>query len=354
MKVYIWGTGAVTSEYLNKCEIAFDDILGFIESRKTKDNFAGKKVFEPQEISGAYDYILVCVKHAGREICQLCKETGIDTDKLVLADNWEWLDGSSLNTIPPKPCQKIIDNKIDIQRLFPQLYEKYQKEQAIQASRYITVSRNGFDLCENNSPMLSEEFNTIGYQTDYFRYRTFELMANEIIRKNVKGNVAEVGVFRGAFSKLISTKFKDKKIYLFDTFDSFNVEEFYDEVEKGRVPEYFLEGFRKTSTEIVLENMPYQDKCVIRKGLFPDTAVGLESEEYAFVSIDVDFEKSILEALRYFYPRLNQGGAIFLHDYNNRFLEGVKKAVDTYEDETREQLFKVPLADEGGTLVVVK
>ena len=36
MRVYIWGTGVMASEYLKKKEIAFDDILGFIESKKQK------------------------------------------------------------------------------------------------------------------------------------------------------------------------------------------------------------------------------------------------------------------------------------------------------------------------------
>ena len=35
-------------------------------------------------------------------------------------------------------------------------------------------------------------------------------------------------------------------------------------------------------------------------------------------------------------------------------LEGVKKAVETYEQESESILSMVPLADEGGTLVIVK
>ena len=354
MRVYIWGTGVMASEYLKKKEIAFDDILGFIESKKQKNEFEGKRVFEPQEISNHYDYIIVCVKHVGRDIYRLCKEIGIDTSKLVLIDNWEWMDGSSIDMIPSKHCQKIVENEIDIQKIFPKLYESYIKENDALAERYTVVVRNGSDLCEKDSPMSSKEFFSKAYQTDYFRYRTFELVANEIIKKNIKGSVAEVGVFRGAFSKLINVKFKNKKLYLFDTFDSFDEEEFKLEFLKGRTPKEFLDGFRKTSVEMVLENMIYPDKCIIKKGLFPSTSVGLENELYAFVSIDVDFEKSILESLRYFYPRLNRGGAIFLHDYNNQFLEGVKRAVDIYENEIGGQMYKVPLADEGGTLVILK
>ena len=100
--------------------------------------------------------------------------------------------------------------------------------------------------------------------------------------------------------------------------------------------------------------MPYPHKCIIRKGLFPKTLAGLENEKYAFVSIDVDLKESILAGLQYFYPRLNKGGYIFLHDYNNYFLDGVKEAVRIYENEIGMRLMKVPYADEGGTLVICK
>lgn len=43
MKVIIWGTGVKASEYLKMQEIPYDDILGFAESKRTKDTFEGKK-----------------------------------------------------------------------------------------------------------------------------------------------------------------------------------------------------------------------------------------------------------------------------------------------------------------------
>ena len=50
---------------------------------------------------------------------------------------------------------------------------------------------------------------------------------------------------------------------------------------------------------------------------------------------------------------MNTGGIIFIHDYNNRFLQGVKVAIDRYEKQYV-SLVKLPIADEGGTLVVYK
>lgn len=356
MKVYIWGTGKIASKYLKQGELGMGNILGFIETKKNKNHFMGKNVYEPQEIAqkNDYDYILVCVYSYGKAIFDTCRSLNINTDELVLIDNWEWADGTPRKELMRTCCKKINENNIDIKKIFPKLYRMYTEEIDIQARRYIPVSRNGYDLCDKDALILNKEFDGKEYQTDYFRYRTFELVANEIIKNKVCGNVAEVGVFSGLFSKMINMKFPDKKIFLFDTFESFDTDEFQEELMKGRCPDNFLTGFKNTSVEQVLSIMPYPDQCIVKKGLFPSTAVGMENESYAFVSIDVDFEKSILEGLRYFYPRLNKGGAIFVHDYNNRFLEGVRKAVDIYEQEIGDKLSKVPLADEGGTLVLVK
>lgn len=79
---------------------------------------------------------------------------------------------------------------------------------------------------------------------------------------------------------------------------------------------------------------------------------GLE-EQFAFVSIDVDFEESIYEGLKYFYPRLTSGGYIFVHDYNSSLL-GVEKAVDWFERDCGESLCKMPLCDANGTMVVMR
>lgn len=153
---------------------------------------------------------------------------------------------------------------------------------------------------------------------------------------------------------MINLKFPNKMLYMFDTFESFDREEFEKEVNLKRVPDTFYETFKQTDENYVLSIMPYPDKCRICKGFFPKTTKGVEEEKFAFVSIDVDFEQSIFEGLKFFYPRLNNGGVIFIHDYNNRYLEGVKIAIHRYENEIGVKLRKVPLADEGGTIVIVK
>src|SRR3954466_8957587 len=73
----------------------------------------------------------------------------------------------------------------------------------------------------------SLEFNTsfkqeLAHNLDFVRYTTLELCCNEIKRNNVKGNLAELGVYKGDFAKRINQLFSDKKLYLFDTFEGFN------------------------------------------------------------------------------------------------------------------------------------
>lgn len=76
-------------------------------------------------------------------------------------------------------------------------------------------------------------------------------------------------------------------------------------------------------------------------------------ERFAFVSIDVDFGESIYQGIKYFYPRLNEGGYIFVHDYNSR-LTGVREAIGRYEVENAIHICKIPLCDMNGTLIIIK
>lgn len=358
VKVYIWGTGKIAAIYMGMGELEAKDICGFIETKKQNNNYMGKPVYEPAEITKCeYDYILVLVNDYTRDIYSVAKENGLNVDKMVFIDNWEWFDSTSIRSNSPKVLIKEIVEGMDyddIKKKFPRLYMRFMDDYRCKAMSCIPSQKNAFDILDKNQIVLRNEFNTSDYQEDYFRYRTFELVANEILNQQIEGNVAELGVFRGTFSKVINKKFYMKKCYLFDTFESFNEEEYQKEFMEGHFEEGWGENFKNTSDEYVLSQMPYPGQCEIRKGFFPDTVSGLEQETYCFVSIDVDFEQSILEGCRYFYPRLVKGGVIFVHDYNNRYLEGVKKAIQTYEEEIGNILMKVPIADQGGTLIIYK
>ena len=91
------------------------------------------------------------------------------------------------------------------------------------------------------------------------------------------------------------------------------------------------------------------NNCIVCKGYFPATTKDIE-DKFAFVSIDTDLYEPILAGLQYFYPRLNSGGYIFIHDYNNEGYKGARQAVLEYCKQ--HQIVFVPIPDLGGSVVI--
>lgn len=185
--------------------------------------------------------------------------------------------------------------------------------------------------------------------TNYIRINTLELAANEIYENNVVGSIAEVGVYKGQFAKYLNQVFPDRTLYLFDTFEGFDEKDVNIEVKNK-----FSTGaqdFSNTSIETVLTKMVHKDKCIVKKGWFPESLDGLE-DKFCFVSLDADLYKPIYDGLEYFYPRLSNGGYIFIHDYNNNEYAGSKQAVREYC--SKHKIPYIPMADTWGSAIISK
>jgi O-methyltransferase len=119
---------------------------------------------------------------------------------------------------------------------------------------------------------LDRERQNFVFENDYIRASSLELIANEIYDKNIEGVVAELGVYRGDFAKIINVAFPDRKLYLFDTFEGFD--ELDVEAELRNNYSRGDQDFSETSIELVLSKMKYKDNCIVKKGHFPETAMG--------------------------------------------------------------------------------
>jgi O-methyltransferase len=184
---------------------------------------------------------------------------------------------------------------------------------------------------------------------DYVRLSSLELVSREIYENNIQGNVAELGVYQGDFAKHINQIFPNKKLYLFDTFEGFSENDVRMEKSKGLYePEY---TFKSTSVNTVLKKMKYKENIIICKGYFPETAKKID-DTFAFVNIDVDLSEPIYNGLCWFYPRLEKGGYIFVHDFNNKIWTGAKAGVKRFIKEYGVPCF--PLSDNGGSVVFMK
>jgi O-methyltransferase len=184
---------------------------------------------------------------------------------------------------------------------------------------------------------------------DYVRIATLELISHEINTKHIKGNVAELGVYKGKFAKHINQYFFDRTLYLFDTFEGFDRRD----TEKELAENYSGgdQDFSNTSVEQVLQLMPYKNMCKPIKGFFPESATGVD-DTFAFVSLDADLYDPIYSGLNFFYPKLSKGGYILIHDFNNDYYKGARKAVEQFCNE--QKIGFVPLPDSGGSAIICK
>lgn len=171
-------------------------------------------------------------------------------------------------------------------------------------------------------------------------YVDFNVRAREVFVKDfakivykygLQGNVAEAGVFQGEFAKVMNECFPDRKLYLFDTFEGFAEQDVVYEKE-NKFSEAEVGNLNITSVELVLSKMKYLNNCIVRKGYFPDTTEGI-NDKFSFVNLDMDLYKPTLEGLKYFWPRMIDGGIILVHDFFSHGYEGVNKAVDEFIEE---------------------
>jgi O-methyltransferase len=222
------------------------------------------------------------------------------------------------------------------------------KRKAISLMQRALLTRRLF-LTSDMAHLFRERRFDITDRMDYVRNACLELHAHEIYRDSIPGDTAEVGVYKGHFAQKIQLAFPDRTLYLFDTFAGFDAVDKAFDWKRGYHSHH--EDFSDTSAEGVLSRMPHPERCVVRKGRFPDTIQGLETN-FVFVSLDADLYVPILEGLRYFYPRLAPGGRIFVHDHAGPGYQGVAQAVREFCRE--HSVGYVPLCDVGGSVVIAK
>jgi Macrocin-O-methyltransferase (TylF) len=168
--------------------------------------------------------------------------------------------------------------------------------------------------------------------------------------KSCSGALAEIGVYQGQSSAVLSHyahKFR-RRVYLADTFEGFPTAHFEDNMGEGKE-----EAFRDTSLD--LARSVVGDYAEIRwvVGSFPDSATHeMKGETYSFVSLDCDVYEPIIGGLRFFWPRMEAGGMIFVHDYSSGHWPGATRAVDEFCAEIGAR--GVLLPDLSGSYVLVR
>lgn len=183
------------------------------------------------------------------------------------------------------------------------------------------------------------------------RAAALRLLAGELNDRNIPGDAAELGVYRGGFAALINSAFPRRTLRLFDTFTGFPSEDVQMEREMG-LAHIKAEDFLDASVELVRERMPFPETVKFYKGRFPESFSLCPDTDFAFVSIDADLYAPTAAALPLFWKRLNQGGIIMVHDYNSAQFPGAGRAVREFC--RKNALYVTPLCDLHGSCVLVK
>lgn len=186
---------------------------------------------------------------------------------------------------------------------------------------------------------VSDLIDKIREETEFLMSRVEAQQIFAMVKRTgkIEGDLAEVGVFRGASAKLICEAMrengKQRNLYLFDTFEGL--------VNLGEIDRTHLQhGWFKSQFEDVSNYLKGYKGVFIYKGLFPATGEPINDKTFSFVHLDVDTYESTADSIKFFYPRMTPGGAIVSHDYTG--LPGVRKAVDEFLADKPESVIELP------------
>ena len=164
--------------------------------------------------------------------------------------------------------------------------------------------------------------------SDYHAYILYQLARSA---RTIEGDVAEAGVYQGGSTRLIWEAMPEKTFHVFDTFEGLPELHYIDD------PNHFQNGYYAAGYEKV---QSYLKKCggnvILYKGLFPSTAQPIENKRFSFVHLDMDLYEYTKAGLEFFYPRMERGGIIVIHDYPTA--RGVYKACNEFFESKSERL----------------
>lgn len=326
-KLLIFGTGSVSYDLLRILNYNNIEIIAFVNSDTAMKEFCNKPVITPDEIvEYSYDYIVIASGYV-EKMRQILLDLNVDQSKIVcyIFDDITTFQGIR------QAIDLYVNNTYHRDLMTRWIMEKLP-------DFYPAIFWKADDaLC--------------GVKKDFVREQLMKLLAKQIDEKGLQGAIAECGVYKGDFTVVIDEVFSGKQLYLFDTFEGFDLTD----IEKDNAVENVIgekEKFKDSSEQLVLDRLLNSNNIIcIKKGYFPDS-YDLDEQKFCFVSIDFNLYKPVKEALRIFYDRLEKGGYILISDYAAPFYSGTKKAVDEWSLENGKTI--VPLPDFYGSALIIK
>lgn len=321
MRIVVFGTGSGYRDFLSVLPPEIE-IVGLCDNdaKKQGKTVGGQKVGAASAISEMTYDLVVVTPRVGEAIRDQLVQMGIERERILL-----FYSNFSFN------LRAAVNHDMEAM------------------NRLLGLNLHPVSLCTMQM-WPTTTMRPVDSEGDFCRMMALRLAAERIERKGVPGCIGELGVYRGELAAILNRLFPERTLYLFDTFEGFSADDLADG-EEGKHSQAAIGDFKDTTIELVLRRMAHPEQVRVRQGYFPETAVGLE-ETFALVSLDVDLYKPTVAGLRYFYPRLSNGGCIFVHDYNNCRFRGVHSAVEEFLEESGAPMLQLP--DFAGTVILSK
>lgn len=159
------------------------------------------------------------------------------------------------------------------------------------------------------------------------------------------GDFVECGVNKGFLSSSVmhylDWNSRDKTFYLLDTFTGLDPRYVsQDEFEKNK--SMIDSGLYTTDVELVRQNFSEWDRVKIIQGAVPDTLFQIDSDQIAYVSIDMNCSPPEVAAMEFLWPRLVDGAMVVFDDYAYHGYLSQKVAMDKFAASKGSSVLSLP------------
>jgi hypothetical protein len=162
---------------------------------------------------------------------------------------------------------------------------------------------------------------------------------NEVIHKNIPGDIVEIGVWKGgsvmSMLMALNNNGERRHVHLYDTFEGMTPPTEYDILTNHNVHyDVVIETEPRHKCKVELESVKQNVSSVRYPPYYIHYHVGdiMKTTEYplaiALLRLDTDFYDSTKFELEHFYPLVSSGGIIIIDDYG--FWKGSRKATDEF------------------------
>ncbi len=150
-------------------------------------------------------------------------------------------------------------------------------------------------------------------------FEKLKLLAEQLLMvEDVPGDVADLGTCRGGTAMILRRLAPDKTLHMFDTWEGNPHDDPLCHHGKGE-----WKASLEECQQLIGNGLPTN----YLEGTFPNTAAGLEYNNFCLVYVDMDSYQSTKDAIEFFWPRLVIGGRMVFDDWDWEPCAGVALAI---------------------------